>query len=667
MDWSSGKTLLRQALDWNSGKTLLKQMTNRIKFWGGNNATLDYALQKEKETQNLASRFAATKTEAMSSILHWSKGEQNKLFSQIFGRVAELNWMWEKALEDFSNQYSKYHHRLEMLFETDKRIDEHNKELMDCHARLTKAKKQYEAALKKGDKVRIGARENEFKTMSLQYFSMQTSVEALVEKLELKMVTYVRAALKEQANAYVNLAGKCQAIFTAQRGMTAIIPAIIPQNNDASSLSNHDIFNDNIHSLVDSLSKKLGLLPPHEGGIDQPDASGTIPSSVDDSKKNTLTMNPRRMAKIKHTGNIGLPVPPRSAESLEISSYGSIYMPPQRKKVLKWNSNTSVGYATVSDPTLYESVEDLQQKMKLRDLQVRESWTDDLMMNCASTEACSVMHYSSGNIQMRPRSYSNSHLPCTSVCGEGEEPLQSFSLPKRKTSEFSSLPIIPNNLPSIETHKLSIKNRHHSSSEDLVKADQYPYHKGYLTLMEATMEHPTPSVYKSHSLDAASFVSLHDRPLTPPRSKSCEAISNISFKQVQSNVGRNATTISGSDELSIFHPNDDHIVEQHKILPSTEEGQLNIFAALNQVVYHFVANSLRAENDEYSGASLREIFEQHCHNEKPFKVSSSSKGNEELSKHDQEEEFYYSSNDSVLVDDSPAHQNYVPSNQKQED
>ena len=41
---------------------------------------------------------------AISSILHWSKGEQNELFAQIFGRVAELNWMWEKALEDFSNQ-----------------------------------------------------------------------------------------------------------------------------------------------------------------------------------------------------------------------------------------------------------------------------------------------------------------------------------------------------------------------------------------------------------------------------------------------------------------------------------------------------------------------------------------------------------------------------------
>jgi len=40
----------------------------------------------------------------MSSILHWSKGERNKLFTQIFGRVAELNWMWEKTLEDFSNQ-----------------------------------------------------------------------------------------------------------------------------------------------------------------------------------------------------------------------------------------------------------------------------------------------------------------------------------------------------------------------------------------------------------------------------------------------------------------------------------------------------------------------------------------------------------------------------------
>ena len=49
-------------------------------------------------------------------------------------------------------------------------------------------------------------------------------------------MTYVRTALKEQANAFVNLAGKCQAIFTAQRGMTAIIP----HDDDPTSLSNHD-------------------------------------------------------------------------------------------------------------------------------------------------------------------------------------------------------------------------------------------------------------------------------------------------------------------------------------------------------------------------------------------------------------------------------------------
>jgi len=69
-----------------------------------------------------------------------------------------------------------------MLCETDKRIDEHNKELMDCRARLAKAKKQvlaiyilcerktwilfqYEAAVKKGDKIRISARENDVKTV----------------------------------------------------------------------------------------------------------------------------------------------------------------------------------------------------------------------------------------------------------------------------------------------------------------------------------------------------------------------------------------------------------------------------------------------------------------------------------------------------------------------
>ena len=45
----------------------------------------------------------------------------------------------------------------------------------------------------------------------------------------------MKAALKEQANAYVTMAGKWQAIFSAQRAVAAIIPA---QNNKNSLLSN---------------------------------------------------------------------------------------------------------------------------------------------------------------------------------------------------------------------------------------------------------------------------------------------------------------------------------------------------------------------------------------------------------------------------------------------
>jgi len=41
---------------------------------------------------------------AAATLLQWSKGEQNQLFIGIFGKVAELNWMWKKALEEFSNQ-----------------------------------------------------------------------------------------------------------------------------------------------------------------------------------------------------------------------------------------------------------------------------------------------------------------------------------------------------------------------------------------------------------------------------------------------------------------------------------------------------------------------------------------------------------------------------------
>ena len=46
---------------------------------------------------------------------------------------------------------------------------------------------------------------------------------------------YIQGALREQADAFINLAGKCQAIFTAQCGMTVIIP----QNSDNTSAANH--------------------------------------------------------------------------------------------------------------------------------------------------------------------------------------------------------------------------------------------------------------------------------------------------------------------------------------------------------------------------------------------------------------------------------------------
>jgi len=43
--------------------------------------------------------FAAT-----ANLLHWSKQEENNLLSHIFGRVAELNWMWKKAIDEFNIQ-----------------------------------------------------------------------------------------------------------------------------------------------------------------------------------------------------------------------------------------------------------------------------------------------------------------------------------------------------------------------------------------------------------------------------------------------------------------------------------------------------------------------------------------------------------------------------------
>jgi len=49
-------------MDWKSGRVLLKQMTDKIKSKGSSNSPLWEAVQREKDAQNLAGKFAAMKT-----------------------------------------------------------------------------------------------------------------------------------------------------------------------------------------------------------------------------------------------------------------------------------------------------------------------------------------------------------------------------------------------------------------------------------------------------------------------------------------------------------------------------------------------------------------------------------------------------------------------------
>ena len=338
--------------------------------------------------------------------------------------------------------------------------------------------------------------------------------------------------------------------------------------------------------------------------------------------------------------------------------------------IVKRDSNTSGTYATINEPALYETIEDLQQRLQFPDCQTDESQTGNSMIYYANTRA--VLDYSN-YIQMRSRRYSDSDLPCTAVYVEGEESLLSCLLPKRKKSEFSSLPSIPNHIVYVETNMPSVKDGHIYSSEYPNRADQDTCHKGYLTLMEATIKHSSSSVCKSHSLDAAGSASLPDRPQSPHFSSSCADICSVSSTQVKSNTSPGITTTNSSEDLSFLHPRDDH-AQQHQILPSIEENQLNALAALNQEVYLFIANSstYSSESDEYNGARLREIFERYCQNEKLLQASQSPKRNEpvlEFSEDLHEEGLleHSSSNDSVSWEDLSIQPNDVLKIQRQED
>ena len=60
------------------------------------------------------------------------------------------------------------------------------------------------------------------------------------------------------------------------------------------------VFHENVHNLVNCLSEKLGMVAPHEGGVDlEFDAGSLLLSSGDDIVMNGLNLDP---AMIDHSG-----------------------------------------------------------------------------------------------------------------------------------------------------------------------------------------------------------------------------------------------------------------------------------------------------------------------------------------------------------------------------
>ncbi|XP_065887428.1 uncharacterized protein [Dysidea avara] len=584
-------------------------MTSKLKSWSGNSSSLWFAMKVEKDLQKSATNFATTKSNAMSSLLQWSKGEQNQVFGQIFGKIAELNWMWEKTIEKFVEQF--------------------------------------EAAKKKGDAACITTRDDELKTMISQYTSMQEKVAGIISKLEHTKVTSVKAALKEQANAYVNMARKCQAIFTAQRAVAEIIPV---QTHKSALLSNQHVFFENISKLVDSLSKKLGLVLPHK---ERSDTANPVPAR---SRAATISHAPR--------GKIKLPAPPRSSQSLNISESlcEPIYITPNRKRsasmkptinaaatqtiqkkvtepyksVEDWfpsqkympdsedqeNLHVSIGSYKRKDSSHYDKIEFERKQSKTHSLQIQTSNPQsDYVTILADTERAD---YTSGMTQSHPDSYLHytNESDCTQVqeVSIGYNSLQlpaaasryshHASFPRSPEHKVDSLPPVdtssprepssPNTLSPDYEELVSEELQTDTSSEDRVRDSNY---KDYQFVRIKKHVDSSPVV----SLCVTGNASLQHK---PQLSRSCEDFSG--------GISNRLKLVHQSLSLDVPSSNDDSQLS----MKSHSVDQVNTLAALNEEVYSFIANSLYPERKvkSLSQPSLSEIFKRYCQNEHTMPV-----------------------------------------------
>ncbi|XP_019864232.1 PREDICTED: uncharacterized protein LOC100636902 [Amphimedon queenslandica] len=217
---------------------------------------------EEKTVSDAIAKLIGAREKASAWHLKWAKFEECEFLIFLFGKLAELRWIWNEAYKSFFEKHQNdYLKTFKDIYYEERIIEDTKKALQNCEATVNKIRKQVESAQKKGDSVKKNSLDQELDSQLGMRDHLKKKIEGHDEKMKQYKIEQIQKGLLAQAQAGLQLADQMRHLFIAQLRIADILGTTSPASNNSATWQK-------ITQVLIGLSDTLGLYPPPSGSVD---------------------------------------------------------------------------------------------------------------------------------------------------------------------------------------------------------------------------------------------------------------------------------------------------------------------------------------------------------------------------------------------------------------
>jgi len=185
---------------------------------------LSMVIYQDKCMRQALHKVGTVKFELSKAILAWVGLQSNPALCELAALNAELDRMWIKAQDEQNEQYAQHRTSFKEILKGAKLIDEKIRTVDGLARRITRLKKQIEAAVKKQDTQKETTLQEELTQEESRYTSSNTDLDYYKDQHEKFKFLKFQAACQLQRDSGVVLQSKCSHICEAREKLLEACP-----------------------------------------------------------------------------------------------------------------------------------------------------------------------------------------------------------------------------------------------------------------------------------------------------------------------------------------------------------------------------------------------------------------------------------------------------------